>query len=46
MVFWGTTVPHNKRIQCRLATSVRRLRHDWMEQGPTEPHTLHAARSY
>ena len=30
----------------RIATSVCQLRHDQMEQGPTKPHTLDAARSY
>ena len=27
------------RGQCRLTTSVCQLRHDQIEQGPTEPHT-------
>ena len=29
---------HTEHVRCRLATSVCWLRHDPMEQGPTEPH--------
>ena len=31
-----------REVWARLATSVRQLRHDQMEQGPTEPHAGHS----